>query len=289
MPHATLPTVKYPLHFVNNKNFTENASVIFLHHATGSSFDWRDQMEVFSKEFNCIAYDRLGFGHSIDNESMMELFPVDYYEQSVLELADLITVLKLERVILIGHSDGATIALLGASGQKSSMSHNRVSQEALSFVKQKTVALVAEAPHVWYDNTALNDGFKLFKSTVEKTDRFWNSTDKEHKGSRVLAEKVVKRWQIMWLNNQEITKYDDRPTLDHIECPSLLIHGAKDPFFMPEHTKYIADRIGARNVPTEYELIQEAGHTPHREAKPLYNSIVLGFLRKYRPLLMRAV
>lgn len=112
---------------------------------------------------------------------------------------------------------------------------------------------------------------------------------KEHKGSRELADKVVNRWQSMWVNNPGIEKYDDRLTLDCIECPSLLIHGAKDPFFKPEHTKYIADRIQARNTPTQYELIQEAGHTPHREAKAIYNSTVLSFLRKYKPLLMKAL
>jgi pimeloyl-ACP methyl ester carboxylesterase len=156
-------------------------------------------------------------------------------------------------------------------------------------LKERIVAIVAEAPHLWYDDRHLSKGFEIFKATVENTDRFWNSTIREHKGSRKLAEKVVNRWQKTWVNNPAMKNFDDRQVLDHIDCPSLLIHGLKDPFFPPEHTKYIADRIAQRNVPTQYELFSDAGHTAHRETKALYNTTVLSFLRKYQPLLMKAI
>ncbi|KAL0484752.1 valacyclovir hydrolase [Acrasis kona] len=243
-------------------------------------------MSLFSEDFDCLAYDRLGFGNSIaEDEPIMNAFPSDYYGYCVFELARLVDDLKLENVILVGHSDGATISLIAASGIKSNMSSNTSEQnEAADFLKSRVVAVVAESPHMWYDDTILKKGFETFINNVQSTERFWSSTMKEHQNNKMLSEKIVQRWQNMWLKNSNIHKYDDRQCLDHIKCPSLLIHGLKDPFFTEEHTKYIYNRL-SKHSPSQYKLIEDAAHTPHRESKVLYNNAVLSFLKNVRPLL----
>src|SRR5690348_9187414 len=112
MPTISLPALRYPLFYDHriHPDSPKNTALVFLHHATGSSYDWRDQLYLFSKEFNCVAYDRIGFGQSIPDDlehPSMKTFPVDYYEKCIEELAELVDSLKLDRIMLIGHSDGA--------------------------------------------------------------------------------------------------------------------------------------------------------------------------------------
>lgn len=320
MPHIFLPNAKHSIFYEYKypKRFEATAiakdvdnALVFLHHATGAATDWRDQVSFFSNEangegFNCLTYDRFGFGKSIpgvgdineqqqiaDDEyhrDIMQRFPIDMYERGLQELADLISVLQLKRIILVGHSDGATLSLLAASGQHSNIINQfKVPDCTLSDLKEKIVAVIAESPHMWFDKSCLAEGFNIFRETTEKTERFWLSTARDHQEK--YAKAVVKRWQALWNHNPEFEKFDDRHALQHIECPVMVIHGKQDPFFPPVHSQFIYDSVKKNKGATESEfvLFPESGHTPHREQKELYNSAVLPFLKKHCNRLLRVL
>jgi pimeloyl-ACP methyl ester carboxylesterase len=298
MPHIDLPNAKHSVFYSSaiGKALNPRAALMFMHHATGSTTDWRDQFSYFSQEgYNCISYDRIGFGQSIPNsindsdddfhKNIMNQFPLDYYERSIEELADVIDKLNLEKVVLVSHSDGATISLLAASGQHDNMISNyKASDTTLKFLKGKIAAVVAEAPHVWFDEHTLADGFKQFKSTIEQTEKFWSSTARDHQNSPEYAQKVVQRWQELWIKRPDFKRFDARSCLNHIDVPVLVMHGMKDPFFPVEHSKFISDTIGSQS---ELITFENAGHTPHRETKELYNSAVYAFLKKYQNTVLK--
>jgi pimeloyl-ACP methyl ester carboxylesterase len=127
-----------------------------LHHGTGSSssFDPRLSSTLVKSGFRVAAYDRLGFGNS-DPLHTRELHR-DFLLHGVDECLQVIDQLGLSasrrKVALVGHSDGASIALMCAA-----LAPERVS------------CVVAEAPHMCITqlySDALKEGFATFERTV---------------------------------------------------------------------------------------------------------------------------
>ena len=106
--------------------------LVFLHEGLGSTAQWKSFPELLSHETGCAAlvYDRYGYGQSealqgVRNEGYM-LDEAFVFLPELLEKAGI-----TEKILLIGHSDGGTIALLYASK-----------------FTDKTVAVITEADHV---------------------------------------------------------------------------------------------------------------------------------------------
>jgi len=298
-----LPNAGHSVYYMKKKGIRldyrqampEDCALIFLHHATGSSWDWKHQLTFFSSQgYHCIAYDRLGFGRSIeqDNNKMkndqyhrtyMHTYPLDHYERSIQELFDFIQALKLRKVILISHSDGATLAMLAASGQHSFFSKKdrfRVADSDLNILKSRIVAIVIESPHIYFEQSIL-DGMNIFQDMIEKSNYFKRSMAKEHLNEEN-AQKVLDKWNRLWMLTPEYRKWDDRPVLEHIKCPALVIHGAKDIYFSVDHTLLIVNAL-KKHCPyqPEFVLFPNSGHTIHRENINEYNALVLNFIRKH--------
>ena len=102
-------------------------TVALMHHGTGSSRSWRRQVPALTARFQVLTIDRPGFGRSPD----LAPWPFDYLRRDTDDLLALLDGLGIEQTALVGHSDGATIALLAAASQP-----ERISK------------VVAEAPHV---------------------------------------------------------------------------------------------------------------------------------------------
>jgi pimeloyl-ACP methyl ester carboxylesterase len=300
-----LPQCNYHISYqlIKPTQETKQHTLVFLHHATGSAADWRDQLSFFSQQhgYTCLAYDRFGFGYSIPSNNtttsssssssstyikniMME-HPFDYYDRGLEELNALLTELNLSQVVLIGHSDGATLSLLAASGQHSNMSDinssSSTSDHTLQQLKRRVVAVVAESPHIYYDTNSA-DSFDIFVNTTMKTDKFWIVTAREHQ-SVDNAKLIVNRWLKLWWHSIEWRKWNDTSCLKHIECPVLVIHGQLDIFWPPSHSQFIVDEVnrnkGLMKV-AQFLLFESVGHTAHREQISKYNQSVLQFLQQ---------
>ncbi len=232
--------------------------LVLLHHATGTHNDWRAQIPLLmATGYTVVAYDRHGFGRS----DPLPAWSLDYHDHSVAELIEVLDALALARVALVGHSDGATIALMTAARYP-----------------ERVVAVVAEAPHMWIEPDWLESGFETFRDTVGASPRFWRAMEREH-GER--SREVVERWWRRWLD-PAFRSWDVSACLPWVRCPVLVVHGAGDIFFPLSHSEAIAARL----VQAELRLIPNAGHTPHLEAPTEFNGYLLAFLQRWYPPIM---
>lgn len=243
MPICPLPTAT--LHF---QQTGAGPDVLLLHHATGSVRTWRKQLPALAVRFRATAYDRPGFGQS----SWLEHWPLDYLDQDVADLIALLDALEIQQAALVGHSDGAAIALLAAARHP-----------------QRVTAVLAESPHVAVEVPRCPAAIDGFVAELAGSPDLQASLARNH-GPR--AAQVVQRWRDRWCD-PAFWRWDVTVELAQVRCPVLVLHGADDPYFSAAHSAMIAERTRGKLV-----VLPGLGHTPHVEAPELVAKLLLDFL-----------
>ena len=196
-----------------------------------------------------LTIDRPGFGRSPD----LAPWPFDYLRRDADDLLALLDSLDVEQAALVGHSDGATIALLAAA-----QSPERITK------------VVAEAPHVTVEAPRCPDAVFEAMDRIEATPELRSALERDH-AERGLQ--VAQRWADRWLD-PAFWSWDERPALASVRCPVLVIHGQEDPFFSLAQSEMIASSVADGTL----WVLPDAGHSPHTEEHELYTERVLQFL-----------
>ena len=215
-------------------------TLVFLHEGLGSVALWRDWPQKLCQTLGLagLVYSRQGYGQSDarpDVRGSGRLQP-DYMHREALEvLPELLRTLGIERPILLGHSDGGTIALLHAA-------HHPVS------------ACIVMAPHVVVEDisvsaiTAAREAFehgplraRLAPFHADVDGAFW-------------------QWNDIWLS-EAFRGYDIRKEISAIAAPLLAIQGEDDPY----GTMAQIDEIAAAVPHAQLLKLQQCGHSPHRD------------------------
>lgn len=218
----------------------ERLLLVFLHEGLGSIELWRDFPSALSRATGCDAliYDRMGHGRS---SGLTEVRTSDYLHlEAARFLPPLVERFAEDRVVLVGHSDGGSIALLHAAGFPDRVAgviteaaHISVEPEALAGIR-RTVALFREG--------GLRE--RLFRYHGENTDalfRGWSET-----------------WLAPWFRGWNI-----EACLEKIHSPLLVIQGADDEYGTTAQVDAITEKSAG---PAKPVLIEGCAHVPHLQA-----------------------
>ena len=202
---------------------------------------WRDFPETLCKSAECygLIYDRKGYGGS---EKYEEPWPVNYLQiESLLYLPALLQACSIDDAVLIGHSDGGTIALITAAAH-GNLIRGTITEAAHIFVEKITIE-------------GIHKTVKAFESTSlkEKLARYHDKNTKA----------VFYRWADRWLS-PEFRNWNIREELPNVTCPLLLLQGEDDEYGTRAQVEGIAAGVSG---PAHVKLIPECGHTPHFQAK----------------------
>ncbi len=227
--------------------------LVFLHESLGSIALWRRFPEQLANATGCNAliYNRQGYGRSTDEVLPR---PYDYQEKAgAVWLPRLLDRLAIQEVVLIGHSDGASIALI-ASGAMGSRVQALVTMAGHTYADHLTVAGIEEMT-VRYQETDFRERLKRYHGN--RTDDLFNA------------------WRGVWLDEGFHAALDFSHWLAAIACPALVIQGENDEYGVPEQVTSIAGGIGAsaREV-----FLEDTGHSPHLERKERVLALVCDFL-----------
>jgi len=230
-------------------------ALIFLHEGLGSIRQWRDFPQKVSQATGCraLVYDRYGYG---DSDVLAEPRRDVYFmhDEALRSLPQLVSQLKIEKPILIGHSDGASIALIHAGA---------------GF---QVKAVVAMAPHVFIEPLCLGSIRKAAVSfeTTDLKDRL----GKYHRDAR----KTFYGWADVWLD-PGFTTWDIREDyLPKVECPVLAMQGEDDEY----GTMAQLDDIKRRVKRCELLKLPNCGHSPFRDQPEKVLSAIQSFIEKNR-------
>ena len=212
-------------------------TLVFLHEGLGSVSLWRDFVAKVAAETGCpvLVYSRYGHGSS---DVLREPRAVTYmHEEALGVLPELLDSLSIRAPILVGHSDGGSIASIYAGA------YDRVTALILLaphvFVEEISVASIAAA-RVAFETTDLPEKLARHHQDVAKT--FWG-------------------WNNIWLH-PDFRRWNIEEYLARITCPVLAIQGYDDEY----GTMAQLDAI-ARQVTGAVSLMRLANckHSPHRD------------------------
>lgn len=223
-----------------------NHQILLLHDALGSIPQWKHFPKQLSEELQAevILYERQGHGRSSPLHSNRS---PDFFHKEALEvLPAFIEAHQLQEAIILGHSDGATIALLYAA-------------------HFNPKAVIAIAPHIFVEDMTLQ-GILL---AMEKKDILISKFRKYH-GEK--AANLFDAWANTW-TAPEFKPWSIQKELSGITCPLLLLQGEKDEYGSLKQL----EGIQAVVPHAEISLLPGVGHSPHSDeaAIPLIKNWLL--------------
>ncbi len=239
-----------------NKQYFQHETplLIFLHEGLGSVAQWKDYPQLLSDELSlpALLYDRYGFGKS---SMLKEKRKIDYYEtEAKVYLLQLIEKLNLTNpLILVGHSDGGTIAL-----------------EFASMFPDNVRCLISEAAHVFVDEISISgiqSAVELFESGMLKAGLAKYHAEK--------TESMFYAWAGSLLS-EEAKDWSIEHILPHITSPVLIIQGENDKYGTDEQVYKIFRGVSGEK---ELAILPKCGHIPHFEAKDDVLKLMANFIR----------
>lgn len=241
--------------FQHHHLYPHRPTLIFLHDSLGCIELWRDFPERLGKalKMNIFVYDRLGYGKS--DPFAYDVRPLDYMEKEADMLAEIIQLHDIQKPILFGHSDGASIALI-AAGKYPHLIKGIVLEGAHIFVEDITLKGINDATEA-YKTTNLKE--KLEKYHGNNTDAlFW-------------------AWSKTW-NRPDFRDWNIEHFLPQIICPTLVLQGETDEYGTLEQVYGIERAVKG---PYEFHYMEQIGHNPHKQSPEDTLEIVSAFLSQY--------
>ena len=212
----------------------ERRPLVLLHEGLGSVGLWRDFPERLAEATGrrLIAFSR--FGHGRSDPPSKPRTPAFFHEEALEVLPELLTLLDAPQPILVGHSDGASIAIIHAAGHA-------------------VEGLVLLAPHVFVEDVTVE---RIRETREAFTDGLRDRMARHHDD----PDAAFWGWCRVWLD-PEFRRWNLEPEAARLTAPALLIQGADDPY----GTLAQLDRIESRAPGRVERLVVPGGHSPHLE------------------------
>ena len=183
---------------------------------------------------SALVYSRYGYGKS---DRLTAARKVDYMHREALEvLPAVLAAQSIENPVLVGHSDGASIALIHAGAGRWPV-RGLVLMAPHVFVEDITVSSIAQAK-VAFETT--DQAGKLGRYHDDAASTFWG-------------------WNDIWLH-RDFRAWNIEEYLPRISAPVLLIQGEDDQYGTPAQIQAIARQVQG---PVETVMLSGCAHSPH--------------------------
>jgi len=230
-------------------------TLVLLHEGLGCVGMWKDFPAQLAQTtgHSVFAYSRHGYGRS---DSRPPPWSTRYMHDEALEmLPRVLAAAGLEEVILVGHSDGASIALIYAGGVERPLAS----------------AIVLMAPHVFVEGISI-DSIGAAACAYAGT----NLRDKLKRYHGDNVDAAFWGWNKAWLH-PDFARWNIEEYLPRIEVPTLLIQGADDQYGTRKQLDAIERRTRG-SVTTR--VLADCRHSPHIDQPGQTLSEIADFLER---------
>jgi pimeloyl-ACP methyl ester carboxylesterase len=235
----------------------ENApTLVFLHEGLGCIALWRDFPAKLATAtgWGTLVYSRCGYGGS-DPCALPR--PLHYMQDEGLKvLPRLLDLAGIRECLVIGHSDGGSIALIYAGGTPARPLRGLITVAAHVFCEEVSVRAIQQAG-VAYQHGSLRRRLEKYHGTNTEC-AFWG-------------------WNEAWLH-PDFGQWNLEKYLPHIKVPLLVIQGENDQYGTTAQVEAIARQTGAR---AEVLMVPDCGHAPHVEQEEAILQAMASFIRRH--------
>lgn len=227
--------------------------LIFMHEGLGSVTLWRDFPARVAAATGCriVAYSRCGFGRSSPRRTPYT--PRFMHEEALEILPALRSALAIERPVFIGHSTGASMALIHAGDSRSDVA-GLVVMAPLVFVEEFNLESIRAARNV-YRTTEMRERLARHHDDVDAV--FWG-------------------WNDIWLH-PDFKSWTIAPDLNGIRCPILAILGEDDEYSTPAQVDAL-QRNAVNAASLDFLKLADCRHSPHRDQPDIVIEAITRFV-----------
>jgi pimeloyl-ACP methyl ester carboxylesterase len=212
-------------------------TIVMLHEGLGSISMWRDfpRRVAEATGHDVLVYSRQGYGRS---SPLVAPRPLRFmHDEALVVLPEILNILEIRRPILLGHSDGGSIAIIHAGGSG-----------------REVAGLVLMAPHVMVEDISVAS---IAAARIAYAEGDFRARLARHHDD---VDGAFRGWNDVWLR-ADFRDWSIEEDLPRITCPVLAIQGMDDEYGTMEQV----DRIG-RAIPHARILkLARCGHSPHRD------------------------
>lgn len=227
--------------------------LVFLHEGLGSVSLWRDFPARVAAATGCrtVVYSRYGYGRS---DVLTAPRRPDYMHGEALEtLPALLDLLGADRPVLIGHSDGGSIALIHAGAGC-----------------RACAGVAVLAPHLFVEPRSVV-GIAATVADFEHTD-LAQKLVRHHRDAR----RTFYGWADIW-RSAEFRDWNIESYLPVLRCPVLAIQGEDDEYAGMAHIDRIAE-LAVHAPGVELLKLADCGHSPHRDQAAAVGAAIAAFV-----------
>ena len=235
-------------------------TLVFLHEGLGCVEMWRDFPERLAAQTGCgaLVYSRAGYGKSDPKERP---WPVRFmHEEALAVLPKVLDEFAIREAIVVGHSDGGSIAIIHAGGTRD----------------PRVRGLILEAPHVFVEEIGLEsireiaEEFRRGDTGAGKMPAHRPQDAGAPTGAVTFRQRLARYhgesvgqtfwgWNDVWLNPQ-FRSWNIEEYLPRIKVPLLLIQGEDDQYGTREQLRRV--EAGCQG-PVRTVMLESCGHSPH--------------------------
>ena len=227
-------------------------TLVLLHEGLGCVAMWRDFPQKLAAATGCrtVVFSRAGYGHS---EAYAEPRSPRYmHHEGEVMLPAFLDALGIERPVLVGHSDGGSIALIFAGA-----------------FPARPLGVAVMAPHEFVEDITL--------AGIRAARRVWESSDWPQKLARYHhdAPRVFSDWNDTWLS-PAFRDWNIEAYLPRIACPVLALQGEDDEYATMRQIEVIGEVVPG----TEVLKLPACGHSPQRDQEAAVLSALAAFVSR---------
>ena len=214
-------------------------TLVFLHEGLGCVSTWRDFPARLAEATGCgaLVYSRAGYGAS-DPVALPR--PLRFMHDEAALLPEVLDAAEVRECVLVGHSDGASIALIHAGSAPS----------------PRVRGLALMAPHVFVEDVTVRS---IEQAAVRYEAGDLRRALERHHGANV--DVAFRGWNRSWLD-PAFRSWNLEEFLPGIRVPMLLVQGQDDEYGTLRQLDAI--EAGCR-APVRRLVLAECGHAPHRD------------------------
>ena len=225
-------------------------TIVLLHEGLGSVSMWRDFPRRVAEVtgHDVLVYSRHGYGRSAPLTAPR---PVRFmHDEALVVLPALLDTLEIRRPILLGHSDGGSIAIIHAGGSG-----------------REVAGLVLLAPHVMVEEISVAS---IAAARVAYAQGDLRARLARHHDD---VDGAFRGWNEVWLR-PDFRAWTIEEYLPRVTCPVLAIQGEDDEYGTMEQVERIAHAVPGAKV----LKLARCGHSPHRDCAEKVLDAIRGFV-----------